>query len=50
MVRLRAVLLGQDCEAKIGDVGLAKFMPQDYLSRSAICGTFAWSVRTNAHD
>ena len=36
---LRAVLLTEDSVAKIGDVGLARFMPNDYMSQQAAIGT-----------
>lgn len=39
-----AVLLAADNTAKIADVGLARFMPNDYLSSQAAVGTFAWAV------
>lgn len=39
-----AVLLGADGSAKIGDVGMARFMPQDYLTSTAAAGTLAWAV------
>ena len=35
---LRAVLLTEDSVAKIGDVGLARFMPNDYMSAQAAIG------------
>ncbi len=43
--RAIAVLLTGDLRAKIGDVGLARFMPNDYMSAQAAMGTFAWAVR-----
>lgn len=39
MCDLRAVLLTGDSVAKIGDVGLARFMPNDYMSQQAAIGT-----------
>lgn len=38
------VLLGADGAAKIGDVGMARFMPQDYLTSTAAAGTLAWAA------
>lgn len=38
------MLLSADNAAKIGDVGLARFMAQDYMSAQAAVGTFAWSA------
>ena len=40
-----AVLLTADARAKVGDVGLARFMAADYMSAQAALGTFSWTVR-----
>jgi hypothetical protein len=42
---LSAVLLTADARAKVGDVGLARFMAADYMSAQAALGTFSWTVR-----
>lgn len=39
-----AVLLTPERRAKIADVGLARLMPNDYLTAQAVVGTFVWSV------
>lgn len=39
-----AVLLTAERRAKIADVGLARLMPNDYLTAQAAVGTFVWSV------
>ncbi len=44
--RRPAVLLSANRSAKIGDVGLARFMPNDYMSAAAAIGTWAWTVRS----
>jgi len=38
------VLLTAELHAKIADVGLARLMPNDYLSQQAAVGTFVWSA------
>ena len=38
------MLLSSAKVAKVADVGLARFMPADYLSCAAAVGTFAWAV------
>lgn len=48
-VALSAVLLTGDLRAEIGDVGLARFMPNDYMSAAAAMGTFAWAVRAGCN-
>ncbi len=42
------MLLTASNGAKISDVGLARLMPNDYLSAQAAVGTFSWSVRRPA--
>jgi hypothetical protein len=42
-----AVLLTAKGRAKIGDVGLARFMPNDYLSTAAATGTSSNQRRSN---
>ncbi len=42
------MLLAANDRAKVADVGLARFMPNDYLSSQAAVGTFAWAVRVSA--
>lgn len=39
-----AVLLTAKNTAKVGDVGLARLMPNDYMSAQAALGTFSWTV------
>jgi hypothetical protein len=39
------VLLTAEGGAKVGDVGLARFMAADYMSAQAALGTFSWTVR-----
>ena len=39
-----AVLLTPKREAKIGDVGLARLVMNDYLSAQAAIGSFSWTV------
>jgi len=38
------VLLTPERRAKIADVGLARLMPNDYLTAQAVVGTFVWSA------
>ena len=44
-----AVLLTADARAKVGDVGLARFMAADYMSAQAALGTFSWTVREQGY-
>lgn len=39
------MLLAADGSAKIGDVGMARYMPRDYLTSNTAAGTLAWAVR-----
>lgn len=42
------MLLAADGSAKIGDVGMARYMPRDYLTTNTAAGTLAWAVRPHA--
>lgn len=42
------MLLTADGKAKVGDVGLARFMAADYMSAQAALGTFSWTVQSSS--